>query len=256
MNESSFQIESIALAHKFASPPGWFSSEYSVTRPRDGLVYVLFGSASYEYPDGDSFLAVKDDLLYMPAGVPYLTRCGEEEFLHLTVNFNRSGAISLPRRRNCSESPAVRRDMQKLVEEWSRRQSFYAERCTGMLYLLLCKELDIAKEGSHSPDEKIRTAIRLMGDNYRQEISIPQLAESCGISETYFRRLFTRAYGMSPLDYITHLRITYACELLRNTSLSIETVGYECGYGDPAYFCRVFKKNTGLSPSAYRLASN
>lgn len=256
MNEPSFRIEGIAVAHKFASPPGWFSSEYSLTRPLDGLVYVLSGSASYEYHDGRSFVARTDDLLYMPAGTPYLTRCGDEEFLHMTVNFSRSGTLPLPQCRCCAGSPGAKRDMQKLIEEWSRRQPNYAERCTGMLYLLICRELDISRETAHGLNEKLQNAVRTISDTYRQNISIPELAQSCGMSETYFRRLFARAYGMSPGDYITHLRISYACELLKNTSLSVETIGYECGYGDPAYFCRVFKKNNGLPPSVYRLNIN
>jgi two-component system response regulator YesN len=78
------------------------------------------------------------------------------------------------------------------------------------------------------------------------------LAESCGISETYFRKLFQRVYGLSPMDYITNQRISYARELLTNTGLSVEDISYDSGYKDPTYFCRIFKKATGMSPSEYR----
>lgn len=170
----------------------------------------------------------------------------------MTVNFNMHGSISLPRCRNCAENSRTRRDMAKLVEEWSRRQPFYAERCIGLLYLLICGEIDTVREKSGRSSEKLQNAISLLGKSYRQEISIPMLAESCGMSEVYFRRLFFKAYGMSPLEYITYLRISYASELLKNTNFSIESICYECGYRDPAYFCRVFRKSTGLSPSVYR----
>ena len=58
---------------------------------------------------------------------------------------------------------------------------------------------------------------------------------------------------MSPIAYLTNMRISYARELLSNTGFAVEYIGYECGYKDPAYFCRIFKKNTGLSPTAYRM---
>ena len=54
------------------------------------------------------------------------------------------------------------------------------------------------------------------------------------------------------MDYITNQRISYARELLTNTGLSVEDISYDSGYKDPTYFCRIFKKVTGMSPSEYR----
>ena len=253
MNGSGFFIENIVLAHKFNAPPHWFSAEYAKSRPRHGLVYVLEGGARYEYSDGEVLNVKKDDILYMPAGIPYLTRCGDEPFLHMTINFNIQGSIPLPRCRNCGENTRTKRDVTKLVEEWSHRQPFYTERCLGLLYLLICSQIKIVRESSMGPEEKLLSAMKLLGENFNQEISIPELAASCGVSEAYFRRLFARVYGMSPIAYLTNMRISYARELLSNTGFAVEYIGYECGYKDPAYFCRIFKKNTGLSPTAYRM---
>ena len=72
-----------------------------------------------------------------------------------------------------------------------------------------------------------------------ETVSVSVLAESCSMSETYFRRLFSQAYGMSPQSYKTHRRISYACDLLDNTSLSIESVSYECGYRDHLFALRL-----------------
>lgn len=252
MNESSFVIENIVLAHRFNAPTGWFSAEYAKARPRHGLVYVLEGSAHYDMDGEESFIARRNDILYMPNGVTYLTRCPDEPFIHLTVNFHMRGELSLPRCRHCDESERTRLDMLRIVTEWSRRVPHYRERCTGLLYLLLCSQEEICGRDESVSLSRLANALSLMDTDQREDVSIPELAASCGISETYFRRLFYRAFGMSPGEYLTHKRMSYACELLYSTDFSIETVSFESGYKDPAYFCRVFKGFTGMTPTAYR----
>ena len=203
--------------------------------------------------DGESFTAVKDDILYMPKGSRYLTQCGEDAFLHMTINFDMQGSLSLPHRRHCEEGERSRRDMSRIISVWAERAPNYREKSMGLLYLLLCDQLDISCQDRGETREKLQRAIELLEGDKTGDISISELAASCHISETYFRRLFARAFGMSPMAYLTHKRMSYACELLRNTPLSVEDVCYESGYRDPAYFCRMFKKFTGLPPSEYRL---
>jgi len=256
MMDSGFLIESISLAHRYRAPKLWYSSEYARPRPYHGLIYVLDGSAVYEMSDGSSFVAAKDDLLYMPSGEKYLTRCPDEAFLHLTVNFNMQGSLQLPRRRHTESGEKTRSEIGRIVTEWNTRAPNYRERCVGLLYLLLTAQLDINHRSIGTRQQhRLDKAMEILARDYSQNVSITQLAESCGISETYFRKLFQRLYGMSPMDYITNMRISYARELLTNTSLSVEDISYDSGYRDPTYFCRIFKKTTGMSPGEYRAAA-
>lgn len=254
MNDNNFEIESIVLAHRFYARPHWISYEYVRQRPCHGLVYVLEGSAEYELNDGNIITANKDDILYMPEGTPYLTRCREEGFLHMTINFKMRGSISLPLCRPCSENETTRRDMARLVSEWTQRQLCYREKSIGMLYLLLSTQIEYV-QGSMVPAsaEKIGKAIELLNAETGNIAKVSDLASACGMSETYFRRLFRQVYGVSPQVYLTQRRIAYACDLLNSTRISIEQVSYASGYQDPAYFCRIFKKVMGVSPSAYRM---
>ena len=219
MDENSFFIENIVLAHRFYAHPRWVSYEYVKARPRHGLVYVLDGSAVYEMNDGNVIKAVKDDLLYMPEGTLYLTRSQEEGFLHLTINFKMRGSIPLPRHRHCAENERTRRDMIRLVNEWSRREQCYREKSIGMLYLLLCSQLEICQNSIPIAAEKIRNAILALNVENNMFPSVASLASSCGMSEPYFRRLFQQVYGISPLNYMTQRRIGYACDLLHLFSL-------------------------------------
>ena len=79
-----------------------------------------------------------------------------------------------------------------------------------------------------------------------------QVAESVHVSEDYLTRIFKKELGLSPWDYLNRYRVWLACRLLRNTGSSVNEVAIATGFQDQAYFCRVFKKIKGFSPSRMR----
>ena len=83
-------------------------------------------------------------------------------------------------------------------------------------------------------------------------ISNGQLAEKCGISEVYFRRLFKDYIGNSPRQYILELRIRKAKQLLANSPLPVAVIGEQCGFPNPYHFTRAVRTHTGLPPTEYR----
>jgi transcriptional regulator GlxA family with amidase domain len=84
------------------------------------------------------------------------------------------------------------------------------------------------------------------------QISIPDIAEQMGCSQTYFRRLFKARTGRSPLEYLQGLRLQHAKSLLKHTSMPISEIASAVGHEDAFYFSRVFKRLSGLSPRNYR----
>ena len=72
------------------------------------------------------------------------------------------------------------------------------------------------------------------------------------MSEDYLTRIFKKELGLSPWDYLNRYRIWMAGTLLRNTGMSVNDVAEATGFQDQAYFCRVFKKIRGFSPSRVR----
>ena len=73
--------------------------------------------------------------------------------------------------------------------------------------------------------------------------------EKLGVSQ--FHVVFRALTGMTPTQYITKLRMSLAARLLRDATLSVGEVAEACGYGDMFYFSRVFRREMGVSPSAY-----
>ena len=95
----------------------------------------------------------------------------------------------------------------------------------------------------------VQTYIR---KNYAATLDATELARQIGMSYGYFSRCFHDLIGESFSDYCIRIRMEKAKELLKNTSDTIQTIAFSIGYHDEKYFSRIFKKNTGLSPSEFR----
>lgn len=87
---------------------------------------------------------------------------------------------------------------------------------------------------------------------YDCDLKVDVLHELCGISDTYFRKIFQANYAASPQKYILGKRLSHAKTIIDSGDFdSISEVATSVGYTDPLYFSRAFKKKYGLSPSQY-----
>jgi len=87
------------------------------------------------------------------------------------------------------------------------------------------------------------------------DFSLKDIIEKIPMSGTYFMKLFKKETGSTPSDYLADKRVGYAKRLLSGKDAQvwrIKDIAYMCGYNDPYYFSRVFKKKTGLSPQNKR----
>ncbi|MDN3649745.1 helix-turn-helix domain-containing protein [Reinekea marina] len=106
--------------------------------------------------------------------------------------------------------------------------------------------------GAMHNDELVSLAQSWMRTHLAEPISLKQLTEVVGQSERQFRRRFTSATGLAPLQYLTKIRMEYAQDLLRETNLSMAEVAFASGYTNNAYFSKAFKEHASVSPSDYR----
>ena len=77
-------------------------------------------------------------------------------------------------------------------------------------------------------------------------------AKACNISESGFRQMFFKQYGISPLQYRNRLRINRARELLEYDNCTVAEAAYASGFENLGYFCRSYKKHMGETPQATR----
>ena len=101
-------------------------------------------------------------------------------------------------------------------------------------------------------DEAIAQAQIWIQDNLAKLLSVPDLANQFGMTTRTFNRRFKAATGQTPVDYITYVRMTFACDLLKNTDLSILEVAGFSGFKDATWFSSRFRQWPGDTPKAYR----
>jgi len=93
-------------------------------------------------------------------------------------------------------------------------------------------------------------------DWLRQNSQRPSLVEAVvhrsGLTERSFNRRFRKATGLTPIGYVQNLRIDAAKRYLETTSTPVDEISWKVGYEDASFFRRVFKRITGMTPSAYR----
>lgn len=97
-----------------------------------------------------------------------------------------------------------------------------------------------------------RQIVQFIKENYTQNITLTSLSEQYGLSVGYLSGRLKEDLGFPFSEYVTNKRIQKARELLADETLSIESIAGMVGYNDYFYFIKVFKKNTGISPSKYR----
>lgn len=103
-----------------------------------------------------------------------------------------------------------------------------------------------------SNHSSVQAIINYAEKHYQDDISIQDLADHCSINANYASHLFKQVMGITFINYLTNLRIDHAAWLLENTDSTVFLIASKVGYSDYFYFAKVFKKFTGITPTAYR----
>jgi len=98
----------------------------------------------------------------------------------------------------------------------------------------------------------IAKSLAYMEQTLYEPLSIEQLAKMANMSERSFYRIFQKATGETPNQYLTNLRLAEAVELLKHSDASITEIAFDCGFQDSSYMTKQFKKHMGVTPSMFR----
>jgi len=98
----------------------------------------------------------------------------------------------------------------------------------------------------------VKKALDMIQERIHDPPTLAELAKSSGLSRTYLSCVFKEVTGTRLKDYVGQIRLKKAKDLLGDINLKIKQIAYEVGFSDPNYFCRIFKKKTGLTPTNYR----
>jgi len=117
----------------------------------------------------------------------------------------------------------------------------------------MCALQDLGKGGSgENRPEFIARVTEYCMEHIGEDITIDDLAEISGYSRYHFSRMFHKYQGITPMAFISDLKMRLAVRLLQTERLSIKEIAEKCGFMDVSYFCKVFRNSQGVSPARFR----
>ncbi|NMA48313.1 MAG: helix-turn-helix transcriptional regulator [Tissierellia bacterium] len=98
----------------------------------------------------------------------------------------------------------------------------------------------------------VTAAIEWIKTNYSKQMNLESMCSEIGVTYPHLTRQFCKEQGISPIQYLTNIRLEQGRRLLLNTSLSIDKIAEKCGFSSANYFTKVYKKALHITPSQYR----
>lgn len=111
---------------------------------------------------------------------------------------------------------------------------------------------ELAEFQRDTTETKVFSLIARLRKEYARRWTLQDLCRESGVNRTTLNSVFRRATGYSPLAFVQSLRIKRAEEMLRSTSIPVEQIAGQVGFGDQRHFYRTFKNITGQTPGACR----
>lgn len=154
------------------------------------------------------------------------------------------------------ESPLIYRSetipgMEMLFNQLLGFESLALSESSALSYTLLCR-LASAPQTTQSLPPLVAGAVSQMQEHYAEVYGIEELADTLMVSKSHLIRSFTAAMGISPGQYLTGVRLENARRLLLRDEYTLEVIANLCGFSCANYLCKVFKKETGETPVAWR----
>ena len=218
------------------------------------FLYVVKGEGIFE-SEGKQIVISEGDTVFSAAGTPTYYYKKGEAFSTGWITFRGTQVESIltylsAERIAVLKSEAVKTQIQELCKR--------AERCESPamlsqgVYRLLVTFFTSLNEARKAP--KLIAAKQYVDLHYTRDLSVLEIADAVGISESLLFRMFREEEKCTPIDYLRSVRIHAARNLLiASENMRIAEIAAAVGYADVSYFCKVFRVETGLTPSAYRM---
>jgi AraC-like DNA-binding protein len=141
---------------------------------------------------------------------------------------------------------------QKIFHECREMDVFRASALAYRFMMELLSETVSAHRENAAAARIVQDVRQYCMNHLAESLDVETLARITGYSRWHFTRLFEDAAGMTPGKFVTDLRMRAALRMLQSTHWRIKEIAAACGYDDPSYFCKNFKKVHGQSPGDFR----
>lgn len=193
------------------------------------------------------------DALFLPNSPTYFgEQMTEETGTYILVSFEGELPDTEPRPYAIYQKTELQHLFTQLYSSWLIKTPAGHCRCMALLYELLSHFAETGKSGATSTITSIQPAIKYLENHvFDTALKIGALHELCGCSDTYFRQLFMKRFGISPKQYVMKHRLAQAKAILDSGEYSsIGEVAALVGFEDALYFSKAFRNKYGYPPSA------
>lgn len=139
------------------------------------------------------------------------------------------------------------------VRRYNELPLFEKMELRGSILMLFSRFMKSSRPRIWTKDERMSKVLKYIHNNIYDDIDIENLASIACVTKPYLIRLFSKNFGISPLQYINQKKMEKAQLMLITGDLPIKELAYELGFNDHSYFIRLFKKLIGLTPMEYRM---
>lgn len=231
------------------------SKPFGVTRKRRMNSFSIRVSGSVRYDFEDKSITVNaGEMIFLPKDTTYeYTVEGTDESVRTMINLSGDFNGIKPACFSLKDFFDVDFLMYKFAENWKFGTPSEKYKCISVVYNLLSYISNI--ENMSYQDKKklhiITPAVEYLKKHiYDPALEITQLHKLCGVSDTYFRKIFISRFGKSPKSYVMEKRVSHAKSIIDSGDfVSVKELALSVGYKDALYFGKVFKMHYGISPT-------
>lgn len=237
-----------------------FTTDVPMGRNDYYLMYMLCGTLQGRFADTEGALAAGSFVCISPHTPYRYSNIGAGEIHYLAIHFTGKDAAEILEHAgiqvNTVYFPGI---APKTLELFEALFSVFRKIPDNFTFLVdahmrcilgyLCAD---AKVASVASGKNLDTSLIYIHSHLNTSVSVDLLAAMEYLSPSRYRAVFKQLKGCSPQAYITRQKIRHACSLLADGHLDIREISERCGYSDRLYFQRIFKKETGVTPAAYR----
>ncbi|MDP4133743.1 MAG: AraC family transcriptional regulator [Bacillota bacterium] len=232
-------------------------ADYHILYIKQGYCYVKLDGQLKKAGEGSI-------VLFRPGQVQEYSFYAKDNSVSFYIHFSGKDCESILERLNFGNDSILYIGRNKLYEEtflrmtreYHLKQYMYNFFCSSMLLELLCiisRSLESRRNNvTFQNEQRINEACRIIYENYNKNISVNNLAAMSFLSVSRFSHLFEKITGFPPITFMANIRIEKAREMLLLSDMTISEIALTTGYSNQNYFCRIFKKKIGYSPTEYR----
>lgn len=229
------------------------------------ILYIASGKAHFYFNGIEEIVAAGNMVIYRPKEEQRYYYYGVDHTEVYWVHFTGSNVKNILRKYGIPDKAHVIhtgtsleykqiflqmiRELKLCKEDYEELLVNYLKQLLIMLHRLMGRK---PKGRNRLLMEEMDSAVSYFHENYNKPISIEEYAAGRHMSISWFIRNFKEYTEATPAQYIQSLRISNAQTLLETTNYNVSEIAQILGYDDPFYFSRVFKKQSGLSPTEFR----